>query len=728
MSNRLPITVEEKNGDLFFKESVGGLVSGISAYLSSLKSSSIDKSGYVWVGWPGISVPERKQDEMRERGKDSDLYPVFINEKVMDKFYHGFCNKTIWPLFHYFPTYTVYDREYWEYYMNVNEIFCDEVIRIAEPGDVFWIHDYHLMLLPGLLRKKLPGSKIGFFLHIPFPSFEVFRMLPVAWRKEILEGLLGADLVGFHTFDYTKYFLGCVLRILGFENNIGQVTLPDRVVQAETFPMGINFEQFVRTVSEKEVRREGKELRSKFRDSKVVLSIDRLDYSKGIINRLKGYEIFLKDNPSWYGKVTLLMVVVPSRVGVDRYSTMKKEIDEKVGNINGEFGSINWTPIIYQYRFIPFNPLTALYSISDVALVTPLRDGMNLIAKEYLASRTDNTGVLILSEMAGAAKELVEAVTINPNNVEEIAAAIKEGLEMTKEEQRKRNINMRERLKRYNVVKWAKDFISELETIKKIQEVLNTRHLDTANRTRIIEEFKKENRRLLFLDYDGTLVPFASKPENAVPTKDLLQLLCRIASYHGTKLVIISGRDKKTLESWLGSIGAVLVAEHGVWIKELNEEWRLIRPVSVEWKNVIRPILERYADLLPGSFVENKECSLVWHYRRADPEHSTNVAKELLDDLVNFTGNLDVQVLRGSKIIEIRNTGINKGTLASQVISNNETGFILAIGDDWTDEDLFKALPERAYSIKVGMLSSYAKFNLGTYSEVRKLLGEMVNG
>jgi trehalose 6-phosphate synthase/phosphatase len=553
-------------------------------------------------------------------------------------------------------------------------------------------------------------------------------MLPASWRKEILEGLLGADLVGFHTFDYTKYFLGCVLRILGFENNMGQVTLPDRLVQAETFPMGINFDQFVKSVGEKEVRREGKELRVKFKNSKIVLSIDRLDYSKGIINRLKGFEIFLELNPSWCGKVTLLMVVVPSRVGVDRYSTMKKEIDEKVGNINGEFGTINWTPIIYQYRFIPFNPLTALYSVSDVALVTPLRDGMNLIAKEYLASRTDNTGVLILSEMAGATKELIEAVTINPNNVEEIASAIREGLEMSKEEQRRRNMKMRERLKRYNVVKWANNFIKELDTVKKIQEVLNTRHLDSVNRARIIEEFKTGPKRLLFLDYDGTLVPFAGKPEDAVPTKELLQLLCMIAGYQGTKLVIISGRDRTTLENWLGSVGAVLVAEHGVWIKELNREWKLIRPVSVEWKNVIRPILERYADILPGSFVENKECSLVWHYRRADPEHSANVSKELLDDLVNFTGNLDVQVLQGSKIIEIRNTGINKGTLASQFVSENGSDFILAIGDDWTDEDLFKALPDKAYSIKVGMISSYAKFNLGSYAEVRELLGELVNG
>jgi trehalose 6-phosphate synthase/phosphatase len=728
VSNRLPITVEEKGGKLLFKDSVGGLVSGISAYLSSLKSSSLDKSDYIWVGWPGISVSDKKRDEMREKGKLSNLFPVFISEKVMDKFYLGFCNKTIWPLFHYFPAYTVYDREYWEHYKTVNEVFCEEIVKIAEPDDILWIHDYHLMLLPKLLRQSLPNSNIGFFLHIPFPSFEVFRMLPAAWRTEILEGMLGADLIGFHTFDYTKYFLGCVLRILGFENNIGQIILPDRVVQAETFPMGINYEQFIQTTNEEDVKIERNELRKKFRNSKIVLSIDRLDYSKGILNRLQGYEIFLKNNPDWHGKVILLMVVVPSRIGVDRYSIMKKEIDEKVGDINGAFGSIQWSPIIYQYKYIPFRPLTALYSESDVALVTPLRDGMNLIAKEYLACRTDNTGVLILSEMAGSAKELVEALTINPNNEEEIAAAIKEGLEMHTEEQQKRNIKMRERLDHYNVVKWAKNFVGELDAVKKIQGVLNARHLDAANRKKIIEEFKKEKTRLIFLDYDGTLVPFVGKPENAIPTKDLLELLSKLASYHNTKLVIISGRDRHTLEEWLSAVGAVLVAEHGVWIKELNEEWRLLRHVSVEWKNVIKPILERYTDLLPGSFVENKEFSLVWHYRRADPEHSANVAKELLDDLVNITGNLDVQVLQGSKIIEIRNTGINKGTLASQFLSSNDAGFILAIGDDWTDEDMFKMLPDDAYSIKVGMLSSYAKFNRASYLEVREFLGELLNG
>ncbi len=727
VSNRLPITVTEENGEFTVQESVGGLVTGLSSYLSTIKESSLDKSEFIWVGWPGVSASGTKREELRRKAESLNLSPVFLSEKVMDRFYYGFCNKTIWPLFHYFTTYTVYDEEYWKNYKLVNELFCEQVLSVAEPDDVIWIHDYHLMLLPGMLKKKLPRSKIGFFLHIPFPSYEIFRTLPGEWRRDILEGLMGADLCGFHTYDYTKYFLGCIMRILGHENNFGVVSISDRVMKADTFPMGINFDEFQDALKTNDSVNEFNTLKKQFSNTHLILSIDRLDYTKGIINRLKGYHEFLEKHPEWHGKVHLLMIVVPSRVGVDRYNQMKREIDEKVGNLNGTFGSIHWTPVIYQYRFIPFHHLSGLYKACDISLVTPLRDGMNLIAKEYLACRTDNSGVLILSEMAGASKELNEAVIINPNNPNEIGEAIKEALEMPHEEQVRRNSIMRDRLGRYNVVKWAGDFLNELDEIKKIQYELNARLLDSTNKAQLENKFHNSANKLLLLDYDGTLVPFAGRPEEAKPTQELLDLLSGLSKCEGVDLAIISGRDKVTLENWLGKLKATLIAEHGVWIKDTNGSWETIRKLNQDWKLSLKAVLQNYADLLPGSIIEEKDYSMVWHYRKADPDQASYISRELMDDLMNLTSNMDVQIIQGSKVIEIRNTGINKGTLANHLRDSKKYDFVLAIGDDVTDEDMFKSLPGYAYTIKVGMKTSYAKYNLQNYIEVRKLLGALLN-
>jgi trehalose 6-phosphate synthase/phosphatase len=722
VSNRLPLTTEVKEGRLEFQVSAGGLVSGLSAYLDSLKGSSFTPSDYVWVGWSGSVVPEKMKEELKSRAlAEFNAYPVMLSERAMDKFYQGFCNKTIWPLFHYFPTYAVYDADYWAQYQRVNEIFCDTVMEIIKPDDLVWVHDYHLMLLPRLIRERMPHVPIGFFLHVPFPDYEIFRLLPGAWRREILEGLLGADLVGFHTHDYTQYFLRCVLRILGYEHNMGKIMLGDHVVKAETLPMGIDFQKFQQASSSPEVQKEKNRFKT-FAHSKVISSIDRLDYTKGILNRLRGYEAFLDKNPQWHGKVVLALVVVPSRIGVEHYQQMKRQIDELVGKINGRFGSISWTPILYQYRFLSFYPLIALYSISQVALVTPLRDGMNLIAKEYVASRADRTGVLILSEMAGASKELGEGIIINPSNVEEIADALKQALEMTEEEQIRRNRIMQTRLERYDVVRWANDFIQDLLSLKEEQKRMEARLLGSAAQSRLAQDYAQARRRLLLLDYDGTLVPFAGLPQMAKPNEELLQLLRSLSESPKTEIALVSGRDKDTLQNWFGSLGLALIAEHGAWIKEKNEEWKMTKPLTNDWKPQILPILEMYADRLPGSFVEEKEFAIVWHYRRADPESASLKAKELLDDLVNFTANIDVQILQGSKVVEVRCAGVNKGIAALHFISQETFDFMLAIGDDWTDEDLFKALPETAYSIRVGLTQSYARFNLYSYVEVMKLL------
>src|SRR3989339_762307 len=713
VSNRLPFSIEEKEGKISFKESTGGLVTGISAYLDSLKNSSFTKQEHIWIGWPGSEINPKFENELRKKAlSDYNAYPVYI----------GFCNKTIWPLFHCFPVYTTYNETAWNYYKKVNEQFCEAIVKIVKPDDMVWVHDYHLMLLPKLLKEKLPGTPVGFFLHIPFPPIEIFRLLPKKWRVEILEGLIGADLIGFHTHDYTQNFLKCTLRLLGFDHNMGNITTDNRVLKADTFPMGIHYLKYHDTSALPEVRQEKEKLKSTFTGFKTILSGDRLDYTKGILNRLEGYELFLENNPEWHKKVVMLLFVVPSRIGIDNYQKMKAKLDALVGKINGKFGSLDWTPIHYQYKYLPLKPLVSLYAFCDVAMITPLRDGMNLVAKEYIAALTDKTGVLILSEMAGAAKELGEAIVINPNHKEEIADALKEALEMPVEQQNKRNSAMQKRLKDYDVIKWANDFIQNLSEINQETRQFDAKILKSTDRKQLIKDFKNAAQKIIFLDYDGTLVPFKGRPEEAKPDNDILKFLKSLSVVPGTEVVIVSGRAKHTLQDWFGMLPVSLVAEHGAWIKEKLNEWQLIKLLKTDWKVKLLPILEVYSTRLPGAFIEEKEFSIVWHYRLADQELASVRAKELIDDLISFTANIDVQVLQGSKVVEVRNSGINKGTAGSYFLSKNKYDFILAMGDDWTDEDLFRALPKEAYSIKVSIQATYARFNLWDYREVRKLL------
>lgn len=676
VSNRLPFNVSVEDGRFVFHGSAGGLVTGLSAYVESRKRARTEAPEHVWVGWPGANVEAPLRQKLKEEAQVKfHSHPVFLSEEEMNEFYLGFCNGTIWPLFHYFPSYTVYQANFWERYRHVNQVFCETLLEVVQEDDLVWIHDYHLMLLPRLLRARAPRLPVGFFLHIPFPSFEVFRFLPGKWRREILEGLLGADLLGFHTHDYAQHFLQSVLRILGYGHHMGQILLPGGVVKVESFPMGIDFDKWSDILSNPDVRREESDLKNTLSRVKVILSVDRLDYSKGIVNRLEGFEIFLETNPEYRGKVVLLMVVAPSRIGVYQYDLMKRQIEELVGKINGRFGGIDWTPVVYQYRQVPSQSLGALYSVSDICLVTPLRDGMNLVAKEYVAVRKDGTGVLILSEMAGAAKELAEAIIINPNNREEIAEALKEALETPVEEQRRRNQVMQHRLSRYNVTRWANDFIRALLSVKEEQKRLQARIMTPETREELIKKYESAQRRLLLLDYDGTLASYAAEPQMARPTELVLNLLGDLASKPASEVVLTSGRDKKTLETWFGMLPVSFVAEHGVWIKEGNKDWRMSKPLSNDWKARIAPLLESYTDRVPGSFVEEKEFSYVWHYRKADPELASLRGKELVDDLVHFTANIDVQVVQGNKVVEVRNAGVDKGTAALHFLSQKPLRF-----------------------------------------------------
>jgi trehalose 6-phosphate synthase/phosphatase len=720
VANRLPVTAVDVGGTLQLRRSAGGLVSGLDAYLDSLKRGSRE---FTWIGWPGIDPADDLKPALAARLiEEHGAQPVFVPESEMDKFYGGFCNKTVWPLFHYFPTYASFEDEYWEHYRAVNELYCEAVLRTVRPDDVVWIHDYHLMLLPRLLRARRPELEIGFFLHIPFPSFEIFRLLPPRWRSGILDGMLGADLIGFHTHDYTQYFLHCVLRILGHEHALGRLVVDDRLVLADTFPMGIDYARYHDAAAEPDVLRESESLRRTFAGRKVVVSVDRLDYSKGILDRLRGYGKFLEACPEWHKRVVLVLVLVPSRIGVDQYRQMKKRIDEYVGMLNGQYGATDWTPIVYQYRSLSFPELIALYTTGDVALVTPLRDGMNLVAKEYVATRGDTGGVLILSEMAGASRELGEALIISPTVSDEIAAALKTALEMPIDEQVKRNRATQERLQRYNVVRWADDFLDKLGGTRHEQSRFRARVMGPRSEERMIESYRAARRRLLLLDYDGTLVPFAKQPEGAIPGSDLLGALARIGDDPRNDLVVVSGRPRRVLEEWFGRLPVSLIAEHGAWIRaRADDAWRLIKPLRADWKEHLLPVLKLAADRLPGAFVEEKEYSLVWHYRRADRELASIREKELTDSLVQMTANMDLIVVQGHRIVEVRNAGVSKGSAALEVLSDAHD-FVLAIGDDSTDEDMFRALPESAYSIRVGLVGSHARFNLPGSADVHRLV------
>ena len=440
--------------------SAGGLATG----LSSL-DDSVEK---IWIGWPGTASLENKERKSIQSNLENDgLVPVFLTQENIENYYEGFCNKVIWPHFHYFTQYTTYNKDtYWQSYQEVNQLFQKAVVDNYQEGDLLWIQDYQLMLLPALIREAIPNASIGFFLHIPFPSYEIFRVLP--WRKQLLDGVLGANLIGFHTYNYMRHFLSAAYRITGIEHNFGKMVINERLVNVDVFPMGIDYWKYAKHEITLDPRDEAFKIDRMARKKTIVLSIDRLDYTKGIPQRIRTFESFLEQYPAYIEKVTLVLVVVPSRSNVNQYKELKAEVDSLVGRINGMYGSYDWSPIQYFYRSLSFNALSTLYKVSQIAMITPLRDGMNLVAKEYIASKEESEqGVLILSEMAGASNELTEALIVNPHDSQNIVETLKMALEMNASEQRWRLKKMQEGLKKYNVKNWAESFIKNLMDLNK---------------------------------------------------------------------------------------------------------------------------------------------------------------------------------------------------------------------------------------------------------------------
>ncbi|CCE88986.1 Piso0_001781 [Millerozyma farinosa CBS 7064] len=458
VSNRLPVTIRRsENGEYDYTMSSGGLVTA----LQGLKKSTT----FQWLGWPGLELPENEQARVnRDLSEKFNCTAVFLSDKIADLHYNGFSNSILWPLFHYHSGEMNFDENAWAAYIEANREFCHEIVQQVEDDDIIWVHDYHLMLLPQMLREELKGKKnirIGFFLHTPFPSSEIYRILPV--RKEILVGVLSCDLIGFHTYDYARHFLSSVSRI------VANVTIwPNRIdyagrsVAVGAFPIGIDVDKFTEGLKRPNVIERIQQLKNKFKDTKIIVGVDRLDYIKGVPQKLHAFEIFLTENPDWIGKVVLVQVAVPSRGDVEEYQSLRATVNELVGRINGKFGTVEFVPIHFMHKSVSFDELISLYYLSDVCLVSSTRDGMNLVSYEYIACQQDNKGALILSEFAGAAQSLNGAIIVNPWNTEELSDAIKESLTLPDEKKAHNFQKMFDYIAKYTSAFWGESFVKEL--------------------------------------------------------------------------------------------------------------------------------------------------------------------------------------------------------------------------------------------------------------------------
>jgi trehalose 6-phosphate synthase/phosphatase len=715
VSNRLPVTVRAADGGVSVERSTGGLATGM--------KGPHERMGGEWIGWPGdlelLSPPAREQTDRTLA--DMRLVPVPLTREEVARYYEGFSNAILWPLFHYSIARLPNHMRDFEAYEAVNARFAEAVASRVRPGDLVWVHDYQLMLVPAMLRQRVPEARIGFFLHIPFPSSEIFRLLPE--RERILEGLLGADVIGFHTFPFVRHFASSVLRLMGASTDVDRLSWRDREVRLGVFPMGIDSREFSERAQSKEV---GAMVEAHGTPgTQLLVGIDRLDYTKGIPRRLLAYEALLREHPELRERVRLVQVSVPSREHVEAYREFRDEVDALVGRIDGEFATATWSPIHHLYRALSQPEIVALYRAADAVLVTPLRDGMNLVAKEFVASRPDGDGVLVLSEFAGAAAELSEALLVNPYDIQRTSAALYRALTMPPDERRTRMSALRQRVMTHDVHWWARSFLSRLERAGTQPE--RAERLSAPSAVRAAAERARSAPGLaLVLDYDGTLVPFAPRPELASPDRELRALLGRLVARPRTQVHIVSGRKRETLERWFGSLPLGLHAEHGFWSRPPGEEWKGAQPPPGAWREPLLAILRDFTERTPGSLVEEKTAGYAWHYRTADPEFGAAQAKELSFHLSALLGNAALEVLPGDKVLEIRPAGINKGSAVARVLALAPAGTLLfAMGDDRTDEDLFAALPEGSIAVHVGPLASRAPVRIADVAAARALLEQI---
>ena len=722
VSNRMPLTITKTQETVVIKRSSGGLVAALAPVHAVARS--------WWVGSLGDKVED--DPEVAQVLEDQKYLPVDIPRDLYTAYYNGLCNGAIWPLFHYFITHTEFREPEWEAYREVNRIFCDTIASRLAPNDTVWVQDYQLMLLPAMLRRKRKDIRIGYFHHIPFPASEVFRVFP--WRIEVLEGLLGADVVGFHTLEYARHFVSSVSRLIGYENVGEEIYRGERLIKVGAFPLGVDVDSLAEAAQSEEHATRLDELFKSFADKKLILGVDRLDYTKGIKERLLAYELFLRRNPEYQGRTVFLQLCVPSRVEVPWYIELKNEIERLVGRINGEFSTITHSPVQYLFQSVALAELTALYKRADVCLVTPLRDGLNLVCKEYVEARDDLDGVLVLSEFAGAAEEMGEALLVNPYDISATASSLESALEMSAEERRERMSVLRARVHDFDNKLWADSFLEILaESVDRNQGNVS-RELNVDEWQHIARRILTSDRIVVCFDYDATFAMNVRRPDFAAPANNTMQLLSGLARSQRFVVCLVTHRSRDFCSRSFNSLGLWMAAESGAFVFDPNEQvWLAHTPLDAFEKasvDVTR-ILERCVRRVPGSRVDVYEASVVWNYSQARSTFAQSLALETAHSLNQMLHQTQLQCSVGRKTLEIRFSGINKAS-ALDVLTNrlqfSDNDLILTFGDNKTGDDMYRLCEEQNVSITVGALPSVSShLRLRGYPEFENIVKSMIH-
>jgi trehalose 6-phosphate synthase/phosphatase len=682
-SNRLPFSLSRSANGLERRPSPGGLVSALEPVLR--------KRGGTWIGWPGIDL--RDGESIPADGEDYAVAPVLISESELARYYHGFSNRTLWPLLHSMTDRARFDGRDYATYEEVNDRFAAAAVAHADGAGLVWIHDYHLMLAPRRVRDACPDVPLAWFLHIPFPPFDIFRLLP--WDRELLRSLLACDLIGFHVRGYAQNFLDCVERSLGarVDRDAMLVEYGDRTTRVGAFPIGIEFDAF-------EAQALAAPQQPETSGERVVLGVDRLDYTKGIPERMKAFARMLELYPEHREKVLLIQIAVPSRSQVAEYRALKREIDELVGSINGRFATAGWSPIRYLYRSFRQERLAALYRDADVGLITPLRDGMNLVAKEFVACQVDEPGVLVLSRLAGAADTMREALFVNPYDIDGTAEAIHRALSMDEDERASRIAALRRRERRDDLDAWTRRFLDEAGLGR--AEVVP---MGDSDFERWLGEFLAGYRLALFLDYDGTLTPLCEHPDQALLSQPVRRALRGCADRGDTDIAIVSGRSLEGVRKIVDEPDLTYAGNHGLEIDGPYVE-HFVHEDLVHYRDRAHELarcLERLA--VDGAWTEEKGPTLTFHYR-AVPEH---LREGLITEVHQIVNDAGYQARDAHCAVEARPPiGWDKGRAVLHILRErygpawSESVRVVYVGDDQTDEDAFRFLSGLAQTFRVG--------------------------